>query len=104
MKPPLHPVYDCVSSSAHGLRSPSLPIFPALRSGHRLFQRRSPQKQFPGSNPARVYWTNKATGITSDVPSEATLTRCSGGASKSMTNPETRGPRIVMDGIRLYNT
>ena len=74
MKPPLHPVYDCVSSSAHGLRSPSLPIFPALRSGHRLFQRRSPQKQFSWRNPARVYWTNKATGITSDVPSEATLT------------------------------
>ena len=40
------------------------PLFPALRSGHRLFQRPSPQKQFPSNSQSSLapWWTAMATG------------------------------------------
>ena len=31
------------------------PHFPAYRSGHRLFQRPSPSKQFPSNNPLEIF-------------------------------------------------
>ena len=59
--------------------NPVNPLFPALRSGHRLFQRPSPEKQFPSSQrpspekqfpsstPSRTHFGHKPPGASSGM-------------------------------------